>query len=191
MKGNNGISELWATTNAITAILKEWLIANGRSTKFLKFKPEDQIRLLKLKVWSTRYQVSIPDILKMIVPILRAQIHRKLRNPNGLGMKVSLLTGSAAKRILEEEIRKYYPLRENEMAWKEREQTHQLEAEQKDELDGLEPRDKTVRYILEATSVSHYVHEYQDAMIKKRDSYRYLCSQKWRRRRAYRGSPWI
>src|SRR5678809_225253 len=104
----NQLAQLWVSTNQIIGELDEWVLRTDGKEVRLRFKKIDQVRLLKLRVWSFRYQMEISDILDLIMPILRAQMHYKKKR-YGLGVSIRSLTGKGAERILTQELKRHDP----------------------------------------------------------------------------------
>jgi hypothetical protein len=87
-------------------------------------KIDDQHRLLKLKVWSERYKVSIGYILSVLIPYFEKLAYKHSRRPRervskGIGTTISTLTGPAAESYLLEQINKDFSDGENVIAWKQ------------------------------------------------------------------------
>lgn len=183
-------AKFWATVNQIHRELVKWLEEREGHHSYATYKPVDLARLLKLKVWSLRYYTSVPEILDLVVPVLRYMVRTKHKR-YGLGLSLAMLTGIGAEHILEQELKKKYPDGENIAFWKECQRDRQLRVEEQEELDGLEPRQYIPRGILECESVEDFAHKYEARLLKQREEWQRAVRQKWRKRKKYRNSPWL
>lgn len=150
-------------------------------------KEVDKARLLKLKMWSDRYKVSLSYILGKLVPRFEKMASKHARSPRvkvskGIGTTIAVLTGQAAEEFLKDCIAKDYPDQENVLAWKEdkREETLRL-------LDGEELVVRP-RKILSFKSVAAYTDAYRQKMEKQRQSTAKREAQL--SKQPYRGNPW-
>lgn len=192
MKLPTSMSALWRASGEITQEIEHWLRLRDSVTLRLHFKASDQVALLRLRVWSTRYYLSVFEILDMVMPVLRHVSRRPRKQLKGLGVNVRTLTGQAAERILTQELPKIYPNGENRVAWKTKQQEMQLAAEAVHDADGLVSRQApSCSSLLTAGSVQAFVSSYRLQVVGKRVAYREAVDQKWRRRRRYRGNPWL
>src|ERR1017187_7585155 len=174
--------------NVIIGELEAWLAHGGKPMR-LTISPINQARLLRLRVWSIRYHLSIGEILDLIMPILRAQV-RQPKHTYGLGISINALAGDAAERILKAEIPKRYKEGEHIQIARMQEQQHQLYREQLDALDGLAPREHFTRSLMDVATVGQFVSMYREHVTSKRNTYQDEMNAKWRSRKAYRNSPW-
>jgi hypothetical protein len=90
-------------------------------------KKDDQHRLLKLRVWSERYKVSIGYILSVLIPYFEKLSYKHSRRPRekvskGIGTTISILTGAVAETYLSDQILKDFPDGEHILAWKQEKQ---------------------------------------------------------------------
>ena len=157
--------------------------------KHLALGPPDQVRLIKLRVWERRYRILIAEILNVLLPILRSQVRRPKRRAV-IGIAVATLTSQAAEKILSEELRKQYPEGENLILWRDRERERQLEAEARDQCDGLMPRKRDLR-MLDSDGAADFLKQYEADVLATRERSRKELMQEWRRRKLYRGNPWL
>jgi hypothetical protein len=165
--------------------LERWIDTRDDRRVRLFLNDKDKLRLLRLRVWSMRYKISIPEILDLIVKPLRKKVRGRAR---GLGLSIATLTGAVAEEILEDRIVERYPDGANISAWKETERDRQLLAEWLEETDGMPVHDSVIT-LLEVGDVEDYTKAYATriAAARKRNE-----SELWRRRRKrYRGNPWL
>jgi hypothetical protein len=71
------------------------------------------LQLLNLKVWSSRYYVSLEFILDVLLHRYRSQ--RRVRDPNEIsfGLPIPMLTGVRARQVVEETVAREFPNGEN------------------------------------------------------------------------------
>ena len=188
MRKRPNLAEVWHLANGIIGELEAWLAHGGKSMR-LTISPINQARLLRLRVWSIRYCLSIAEILDLIMPILRAQV-RQPKHTHGLGISVNALAGDAAERILKAEIPKRYREGEHIQIARMHEQQFQLYREQLDALDGLAPREHFTRSFMDTETVEQFVTMYRKHVTSRRNTYQDEMGAKWRSRKAYRYSPW-
>lgn len=183
------MSELWQATNQITSDIERWLrIRESRSIP-LRFKPIDQARLLRLRVWSVKYYIPIIEILDILIPELR--LLTKKKSPRyALGITMQMLCGSGAEKLLQDRLRRRYPESEHFLLWREQLRDAQLELEAKEDSGSdLISRSTGYKRLIDAPSVSDYVLQYESKITEKSNNQSIAVSQKWRRRKAYRGNP--
>jgi hypothetical protein len=183
----------------LTQIVQDWVNQKRKHKVQLRYGQADAARLLKLKVWELLYKVEVTEILDLIVPILRGQRNNL---PKGLarkrigllGVSVPALTGQAAERILQTELRKRYPEGEQEGYWQEQQREEDiLREEALKEQEGDLPvysKDKGMS-LLNYNSVTEFVKQYDQRVEAERDRFNKAYHQKWRRRKRYRDNPWI
>lgn len=184
------LTKLWNAVNEIISELDDWILKTDGKEVRLRFKPIDQVRLLKLRVWETRYKLSIEEIMDLIMPILRYHMLRK-KTSYGLGVSVRSFTGTGAERILIKELEKTDPDGQHEEVWRQLEQETQLEAEAREERDGLPAKANLVILPLDVENTQDWATWYQGKIERRRNTYRELIRQEWRKRKNYRGNPWI
>jgi hypothetical protein len=87
----------------------------------LWFNPplQDQYRLLTLKVWVSRYHISLKEIFKVLLHAYAKRVASS--RGGGLGISLRTLTGKKSKQIIEDHILRTYPSGENTIAWKSQE----------------------------------------------------------------------
>ncbi len=189
MIAKSRISELWQATNQITSEIERWLHTREAKTIPLRFKAIDQARLLRLRVWSVKYYIPIIEILDILIPELR--LLAKKKNPRyAIGVSISMLCGSGAEKLLRDKLSRRYPDSEHFLLWREHTRDAQLEAEAKDTSESdLISRSTGYKRLIDAPSVLDYVQQYESKITEKSDQQQIAVSQKWRRRKAYRGNP--
>ena len=172
--------------NAVTIELEHWLERNGRSSHYLRLKPLDGVRLLRLRVWATRHYLTVSQVLDMIMPVIRSRTGRV--KSAGIGTTIGNLTGQAAYRILREEIAKRYPDEEHVELWREEEQNKHIAIEREAETGGLPVRHKS-HSPLDYESIAEYVAQYKKSIATSNTLRTSLSSEQ--RRKPYRWNPWI
>lgn len=149
------------------------------------------LRLCRLQVWSWRHRVSIEEILSLVLPYLRKTVGTDQKQRYGLGVSVATLTGKTGEVILVEALAKKYPGNEHVDRWRQIEQERQLRAEQMEETDGLAVRAPKLVSIMEADSVEDYLKRYTQRIRMARKQFRDTQADPERKRKAYRGNPWL
>lgn len=116
----------------------EGIIAKEFGAQLFRMKNDDAIRLLRLRVWSVRYKVSVAYIIKRLVPHYKkyASNFRRRYNDKGIGVTIAVLTGRMAEEKLREFISKDFPDGENTIEWKEDEKNRCLALLNGDEVVG-------------------------------------------------------
>jgi uncharacterized SAM-dependent methyltransferase len=149
-------------------------------------KEVDQIRLLKLKMWSERYSVSIAYILSKLIPYFAKLSAKHSRRPQervskGIGTTISVLTGQAAEAFLQQAIEKEFPDGEHIIAWKETKRAECLLLIEKDEGDITSRKPKS---ILQYPTLASFRRAYEKRITNNRrvadKLVRQLSRQPWR-----------
>jgi hypothetical protein len=163
--------------------VSRWLKKDfGRSFNF-NLREIDQVRLYNLWIWSERYSVSIRYILKVLVPYWSNRFKRRGGQAWGLGVKMHTFVGKHSVKLLEEQIEKDFPNRENVELAKHNRRMALLG------LDTHEPVKS--RDVLECESIEDYVRKYKKRVNVSRRTLDYAEGQTSRRLRPYRGNPWL
>lgn len=187
----NGSRHLWTIAGEVQAVIARYLEEREGKRFYGKFKRIDMLRLTKLRVWSWRYKVGIEEILILTLPYLRKSLSTQQKARYGLGCSVAALTGAGNEKILVEALRQKYPGNEHQDAWRERERRKQLEAEEIEETDGLQVRARQARGMLESDSVKHYIESYRRRVLGMRRKMNQQLGSARRKRKHYRGNPWL
>lgn len=146
----------------------------------LRFMSRNTVyRMLKLETWSRKYKVSIAYILRVLIPVWKAVAERKQRK---FKLIPAQLTGHKSEEILKQRIEEDYPDRQNVRDWKWSERERALVLER----DFAEVEERTVPLL----SLDH-VKRYQKRILRKRRALDEAVSAKGRKRRTYRGNPWL
>lgn len=149
-------------------------------TQLFQMKADDAIRLLRLRVWSTRYKVSVCYILKRLIPHFKkyASNFRRRYNDKGIGVTIAVLTGKVAEQKLKEFIARDFESGENAIEWREKEQARCLDLLHTNELVG---RPKP---FLHYKSVKSFIQSYEKriAIMNREDNklIKKLAKQPWR-----------
>ena len=80
---------------------------------------ENRIRLMNWKVWSLRYHVSIEFILTTLYKVWHCSPKFSPDGSVSLGLSASAATGKRAREIIQDEVIRTYPAKENELLAKE------------------------------------------------------------------------
>jgi hypothetical protein len=148
-------------------------------------KQDDQYRLLKLKVWSERYKVSVGYILSVLIPYFEKLAYKHSRRPRekvskGIGTTIATLTGPSAEAYLSEQILKDFKDGENALAWKEDKKEECLRI--LDAEEGIVK--KKPKGVLAYKSIAAYRKAYMERIKHTRDEQdkltKQLAKQPWR-----------
>ena len=186
----SAVAELWREANAIGRQIDRWIERHDSQRSYTVAAGLDQARLLRLRTWELRYHVRIPEILDLIVPSLRHQMSRPPR-PGSLGVSVRALVGHAAEDMLKDAILRRYPAGEQQGIWRTREQDKQVALEYKEECDGLGQQRKPVAGPMAFETVAQFAQQYQVQLGRRLADHRKAASEVWRKRKHYRGNPWL
>lgn len=172
-------------SGAVVRDMSRWIELRDERRVRLFLSDTDRLRLLRLRVWSIRYKISVIEILDLIVPPLRKKIGAK--RVRGIGIPTATLTGAVAEEILKDRLAHYYPDGANITVWKERERERQLAAERDEEAGGFPVRENPMPSLLEVGDVQEYNRIYAERIRAARAA---QTDQRWRKQRHYRNNPW-
>jgi hypothetical protein len=187
---NPEVTELWRRSNEIQSAIEQWIQDHDGKHVPVRYKRADQIKLLKFRTWQLRYKLSIPEILNLIVWVLRTKMLGRGKG-YGLGVSVRTLVGQGSERILQEEIAKFYPANEHIAMWRDQERERQIEAERNEDLDGMASTNGKVPTLMECDTVDKYIARYKKKILHSRQVHEVEVTKTSRRRKAYRGNPWL
>lgn len=142
----------------------------------------DGMRLLRLKLWSRRYKVSIRFILQVLIPFWTRQFNKAGRfRSSSLGVRIITLTGRKSEEVLKEAIATAYPARENELEWRWEERERCL---------GLDQPKGRLPTIEHSPTVRDYIKAYRLRVTTRRNILDRAGTRSRWKARAYRDSPW-
>lgn len=152
-------------------------------------KEDDQIRLLRLKMWSERYSVSVDYILGRLVPYFEKLAVKHSRKPRekmskGIGTTIAVLTGPAAEAYLKDCIGKEFPDGEHIIAWKQNKREECLAKMDEDEGEVTQRKPKS---ILQYPTLAAFRRAYEARITHKRKTEGKL--EKKLARQPWRGNP--
>ena len=187
---NPEVTELWRRSNEIQSAIERWIQDNDQKHVPVRYKRADQIKLLKFRTWQLRYLLSVPEILNLVVPVLRGQMLGRGKG-YGLGIGVRTLVGRGAERILQEEIVKFYPANEHIAMWRDNERERQIASERNEDLDGMESVSSKVPTLMDCDTVDQFISRYKKKILHSRQVHEVEVTKSSRRRKAYRSNPWL
>ena len=123
---------------------------------------ENRLRLMNWKVWSLRHHVSVEFILATLYKVWRCSPKFCPDGSVSLGLSASAATGKRAREIIQDEVLRTYPAKENELLAKEEIRSRWLD--------------------LKPVKGNNYV----KAILKKRAK----ANTTPRNHRTWRGNPW-
>lgn len=149
-----------------------------RKVFFVNLTQGDKLRLFNLRMWTQRYQVSLEYILGILFTVwLSDRFNTNKRQPIGLGVPASRLTGAKSKAILKDAIRRDFPTGENRV----------LKRSQLEEDTILSDEVMGVTGAFRVTDPMHFVRAYRDRVRRGKQQVAEL--QETLSRRAWRGNP--
>lgn len=187
---HKGVHEVWRKAIELTALLLRWVETRDGETRFILLSKPDQLRLLVLETWSIRYRLPVLEILDIVVPFVRLRWKSRGRVVSLLRFRIAALAGNSAEVYLREQLAKRYPNGENYAAWRQREIEHQLLVEEAEELGDLHTRSSPIG-LLGFDTGEAYVAAYRERVLKARAAYNKEASARWRKRKRYRGNPFL
>jgi hypothetical protein len=160
-------------------LLKEkWGIENYH------LRPADQPRLVMFAVWAERHKVPLSYVLTTVITMGRVigTCHKKKKTKVGLGLSLAALTSKKFEAMLVERIREEYPGETNIDEWRLREKEKAL---------GLtEPRGK-ISALVDLRFTDAILYNYSQRIDKRAKRFEKGNGAQWRRRRRWRGNPWV
>lgn len=182
------VAKAYGLANEVVGILQTWIQADKQKSIHISFTKEQQLKLLKLRLLSERYKLDIPEILDILVPLMRDRFMHNKRT-FGLGININVLCGQAAERWLFEELKKHDSDDDHIVEFKARARDRQIEAELALDSDGVAER---VQYsALDAPSIPLFIEAYSKRVLSKRTEDEKMRNDPSRRRKPYRGNPWL
>lgn len=178
-------------TSELTKIVDEVdLVLRRKFGKQLFYpKSDDQIRLLRLHLWSERYKVSLEYILSVLIPYFEGIANKHRGRPRGtsskgIGTTIANLTGNASENILLSRIEKDFPESEHKIDWRI---TKQQACLQKIAADSDEVVVKRPKGVLQYATLAKYRKAYEQRITQKK-----MDDEKLERQLAkqpFRGNP--
>lgn len=153
------------------------------SINFFRFdvKAADLWRLTIFQSWSERYSISLHYVLRELIAFWRERTRRPGKK-SVLGVTIPVLTSSKSEEILREKILKDFPSGENISQHKLQEQRRLL---------GLaEPRGK-VKSLIDEDRPEQSCILYGERIQRRRRRLDSAAAGQRRKRRAWRGNPWL
>jgi len=188
-----GEQQLWSMALRVAGAVTRYLIEVEKRPEVARFRFSrlDQLRLLRLQVWSWQYQVSVEEILTLLLPRLRKAQHKPTRRNSALGVTVAVLVSRTSRNILLDALYWTYPGKEHVDIWRDAERERQLEAERVEDAGGLATVAPASRTMLDFATVDDYLSSYRKRVFGKRRALDSALGDSKRRRKRYRGNPWF
>ena len=187
----NDAAHIWKLSSDMVAVIENWLREKENKLLYAHFKRIDLLRLTRLQVWSWRYKVDVEEILSLTLPYLRKSLSSSQKKKYGLGCSVAALTGVGNEKILIEALNIKYPGAEHRDIWRERERRRQLAREAGEDTGGMTTRVRVPASMLESDSVASYIQSYRTRVLGARHKMEAEVGSAKRRRKYYRGNPWL
>ena len=169
--------------NFVLRHIAKWLHEDFDRQFNMKLREIDFYRLYNVWIWSERYKLSIRQILQVLVPYWSKRFKRRKGKAWGLGVKLHTFAGKHSQRKLEEYVAEAFPTGENFALAKQK---------RKFKLLGLAQRELVKsRSIVECKTIEEFVRKYGRRVGARRKELDKAEQQQSRKRRPYRGNPWL
>lgn len=175
------LKALRGKVNSCKRMVRQSLASMGRELYFVS--KLDGYRLLILATWAEKYKVSIDYILRLLVPIWAKKFQRHKNSSRGLGARVATVVGQKSEQILIAQTAKDFPAGENVDDWR---------WQRRKELLGLDQRGFSRPItIISSEHLRDSVLSYRQRIERRSTMLDKAVSNSKRRRRVYRGNPWL
>lgn len=176
--------KIWLMKKELDAVLRE------HSRRLYYMSKKDELRLLRLRIWAHKYKVSLRYILRTLIAHYEKRITYRGKSKDGMVCSIGTLTGNGAKFILEKSIRENFPNGEHLEDWKQTRIDQILDAEKEEDLvEGTITRKRQIRIVDDKTA-RKFVRHYRNKVATAREEFRSAMSNKNRKLKPYRESPW-
>jgi len=168
---------IFRARKVLISVLKEM-----QGIERLYLKPKDEPRLLILQCWAERHRVPVRYVMSRMISFWREKTKRPGKK-SVLGVSLAALTSFKSEEILKSIIEREFPAGENIAAWREGEKRRLL---------GLDAQRGKVRPLINLKlSDSRILYHYSKQVKRKQDRLDKANASAWRRRRRWRGNPWL
>ena len=150
----------------------------------LRLKPTDKIRLGILQVWAERHKVTLRYVVRTLLTYWRSRpfMLRKKKKKGLLGVTVASLTSPKTEVIIEQAMLRDFPDGQNVFESQQRERLHLLG------LDGLRGRAKN---LINESAPDESCIMFSRRVEHRRTKLDNAAASESRRRRKWRGNPWL
>lgn len=163
-----------------------------KNFKFFKLPQNEMYRLLRLRVWMERYQVDLPYILGKLLPFWQSWIPKRSRRPNtgqGLGVRISTLTGKKSEQMLQDFIKMDFPSEQNKLLQRSHRQETILNRELNQSEDGIKVASDSSKNLFDFPNPKGYLQYYRRHLRRQRDRRDEIIQEF--KKRPYRGNPFV
>lgn len=178
------------TAFLVGRVLLRVLRAEGRETfavqRALMRNPRERLRLGIWQVWATRHKVPVSYVIQTLLHYWREKTRRPGKKTSALGVTFATLTSAKSEPILASAIERDFPGRENESQWQMQARLRLLG------LDELRGHGRgLVEMLFSKDSLDESCNIYQNRIERRQKRLDKAAAAHWRRRRTWRGNPWL
>jgi hypothetical protein len=157
--------------------------------RFYVLPQNEQYRLLRLRVWTERYQVDLTYILSRLLPFWKKWIPNKSRAiaSQGIGVRIATLTGKKSEQMLQEFIKQDFPSDQHKLLRRSFLQNELLD-KYMESSDGIKTGSKS-KNLFDFVRPAGYLQYYRRRMRRQHDEREELSKQF--KERPYRGNPFV
>jgi hypothetical protein len=163
----------------------------GEKFKFFSLPQNESYRLLRLRVWMERYQVDLPYILGKLLPFWQQWIPKKSKalRGQGLGVRISTLTGKKSEQMLQDFIKQDFPSDQNKLLKRSFMQEMILGRELDTSEDGIKVASDSTKTLFDFPNPKGYLQYYRRHLRRQRDRREHIIQEF--KKRPYRGNPFV
>lgn len=159
--------------------------------RFYSLPKNELYRLLRLRVWETRYQVDLFYIIAKLLPFWEKWIPKRSKSlrTKGLGVRIATLTGKKSEQMLQAAIEQDFPSGQNITLRRNWKQTVLLEKEMEEGVeDGIKVKSED-KNLFDFRRPAGYLQYYQ-RKIKRQRAKRDRIIQEFKKR-PFRRNPFV
>jgi hypothetical protein len=162
----------------------------GERFRFYQIPQNELYRLLRLRVWVERYQVDLTYILSKLLPFWKTWIPKKTKSlvGQGLGVRISTLTGKKSEQLLKEFIGQDFPSDQHKALRRSYLQNELLDKCMNASEDGIKTANQD-KSLFDFTNPRGYL-QYYKRRIRHQQFKRERIVQQFKER-PYRGNPFV
>jgi hypothetical protein len=177
------LREMRKTSRQVYKVVVRVLREEIKTDFVLRLKPTDRIRLDILQVWAERHHVTLDYTIRTVLAFWRSRpFMRKKKKKGLLGVTVASLTSPKSEVILEQAILRDFPDGQNVSEFRQRARLHLLG------LDGLRGR---ARSLINEKTPDESCIMYASRIERRQTKLSNAEASESRRRRKWRGNPWL
>jgi len=148
----------------------------------LYMKPSDRIRLNIFLVWSDRHKVPLSYVIQTLMRFWRSRPFMRRKRKGLLGVTVASLTSQKTEIILAQQIEKDFPGQEHIAQWRQRERLRLL---------GLDAPRGRAKSLIDVNAPDESCIMFSNRVERRRTKLDNAAGSESRKRRRWRGNPWM